>query len=103
MSNSQSKYKKQMSQRILKLLDLPPEAMPRRSVIELHGDSFLKIEGGGAILLYTEDEIRIALRNGKKTLCVRGCGLSCSSYNMGNLGIDGEIRELAFDGGGEKK
>ncbi len=96
MSNGQSKHKKQMSQRILKALDLPPESLPHQSVIELHGDRLLKIEGGGAILLYTECEIRIALKFGGKTLCVHGRGLSCSSYNMGNLGIEGEIGELSF-------
>ncbi len=103
MSNNRPKHKKQMSQRLLRVLDLPPEAMPRQSVIELHGDRLLKIEGGGRILLYTQDEIQISLNFGGKTLCVRGSGLSCSSYNMGNLGIEGEICELCFKEGGRGK
>ena len=56
----------------------------------------MKIQGAGRILLYTDGEIRISLRCSGPCVRVRGRGLSCSSYNMGAVGIHGDIRAVDF-------
>ncbi len=86
-----SKKASRVGGRIMRALDIPAGAMPRQSLVELQGGSRVRVEGGGEILLYTPQEIRIRLRFGKKLLSVRGSELCCSSYNMGGLGIEGTI------------
>ena len=68
----------------------------RKTLVEIHGSSLVKIQGAGGILLYTENEIRISLREKGSFLCVLGHGLCCNSYNMGAVGIEGKIRSVSF-------
>lgn len=86
------------SERLCRMLDVPADTLPFGYSIELQGRCLLKLRGGGKILLYTEEEIRIALPRSKKcALSVKGARLSCSSYNRGTLGIEGRIRSLSFE------
>ena len=89
-----------LSERICHALDIPCEALPSKSYIEIHGRSEIKLVGGGAILFYSPEEIRIALRGSCEYLSVRGYALRCSSYNMGAVGIEGRICSISFE---EKK
>lgn len=99
------KDKNSLGERICRVLELPAEALPRKSAVEIHGRSLVKIHGGGAILLYSPDEIRIALCDTSGYLSVKGKALRCSSYNMGAVGIDGYISSVAFGDkeGGESR
>ena len=97
-----NKEQNSLRERLCRALELPPEILPKSTLIELHGESLLKIQGAGSILLYTPDEIRIGIAKSKSFICVKGKGLSCSSYIMGSLGIDGKIRSIAFCEEGEK-
>ena len=85
-----------MIERICRRLDIMPESVSHTPYIELHGRTLLKIRDGGKILLYTPEKIRIALARGGGTITVIGSGLSCSFYNMGALGIEGNIDTLTF-------
>lgn len=86
------------SERLCRLLDIPTDALPFGYSIELQGRALLKLQGGGRILLYTPDEIRIALpRASGCVLSVKGSRLSCVSYNKGTLGIEGCIISVSFD------
>ncbi len=87
-----------LSERICHALDIPCEALPKKSYIEIHGRSAIKIVGGGAILLYSPEEIRIAQKKKGEYLSVKGYALCCSSYNMGAVGIEGRISSLSFEG-----
>ena len=86
-----------LSERLCHALDIPCEALPGKSYIEIHGKSELKLVGGGAILFYSPNEIRIALGSRDEYLSVKGCALRCSSYNMGAVGIEGRILSIAFE------
>ena len=49
-------------------------------------------------MLYTPEEIRIALLHGRReVLSVKGAGLSCASYNKSSLGIEGMISSISFE------
>ena len=90
------KEKRGIGERILNALDIPCELLPRKTLVEIHGRSLVKIQGAGAILCYTESEIRVALRGCDEALCVLGDGLCCNSYNMGVVGIEGNICSVNF-------
>ncbi len=88
--------KQSLKAKICHALDLSPEIFPKSSLIELHGDSLVKIQNGGRFLLYTPTEIRLRLRGKRGCLCILGEELSCSSYNRGAVGIEGKILTLSF-------
>lgn len=90
------KTKLKMSERICAALDLPLELLPKRSLIEIHGQSLVKIQGAGRILLYTHTEIRISLYREGCFVRVKGSELCCNSYNMGAVGIQGKIESVDF-------
>jgi hypothetical protein len=83
-------------ERVCRLLDISPEAMPHGHAVEILGRSLVKIRGAKKILLYTDTEIRVSLPHKKEFISVRGASLSCSSYNRGILGIDGVIDSVSF-------
>lgn len=84
-----------MRERLCKSLDIPPDLFFGQSLLELRGRESMSIKGCGRILLYTPEEIRIALKKG----CLRVCGkrLVCTSYHAGAVGIDGAIETIAFE------
>ena len=88
--------KPRIIERICRKLDVMPESVSRTPYIELHGRTLLKLRDGGKILLYTPERIRIELPRASGILCVMGRGLSCSYFNLGAVGIEGEIDMLTF-------
>lgn len=90
------KEKGSLGSRLCHALELSPDLLPNSVVAEMHGDSLVKIQGGGRILLYTDTEIRIALKGKGRFLSVRGEELCCNSYNMGTVGIEGRICSVSF-------
>ena len=85
-----------VGERICKALELPSDVLAKKSSVEIHGRSLVKIFGGGAILLYSPSEMRVSLRDGSGAVSVRGVSLSCTSYNMGAVGIEGRICSVCF-------
>ena len=83
-------------ERFCRAIDVAPEAVSKTPYIELHGRTLVKIQNGGKILLYSEDLIKVALPRTKDVLSVCGKGLSCSFYNMGAIGIEGEILTVTY-------
>ena len=96
MNRKNKSEKRTLGEKIVTALDIPSELLPRKTLVEIHGSSLVKIQGAGGILLYTENEIRISLREKGSFLCVLGHGLCCNSYNMGAVGIEGRIRSVSF-------
>ena len=97
-----SKDKNTLGERICRALELPSDLLPKKSSVEIRGRSLVKIHGGGTILLYSPEEIRISLRDRSACISIRGRALSCSSYNMGAVGIEGLIDSVGFEDGEEK-
>ena len=85
-----------LAERICRTLELPEDLLPRHTSVELYGRSGCKICGGGAILLYSPEEIRIATGSGGY-LSVCGVALTCDSYCSGAVVISGRIRSLSFE------
>ena len=96
------KRQESLGERICNALDLSPQILPRRSLIEIHGRNLVKIQNAGKILLYTDTEIRISLRSRDGSVRICGSGLCCSSYNVGAIGIHGKIASVDF-GQGERE
>lgn len=92
------------SERLCRLLDIPTDALPFGYSMEIQGRALLKLRGGGKILLYTPEEIRISLpRASGCTLSIKGSHLSCVSYNRGALGIEGCILSVNFESNGKER
>lgn len=89
------------SERLCRLFDIPVDSLPHGYSLELQGRSLLKLRGGGRILLYTPEEIKVSLPRAKgELLSIKGARLSCASYNKGTLGIEGVISSLCFERAG---
>ena len=97
MKKDRSRQTIPKSERICRILDISPETLPHGHAVEILGKSLVRVRGGGSILLYTPEEIRIDIPKGKEYLSVKGEELSCSSYNRGALGIEGVIRSVSFE------
>lgn len=97
-----AKDKEPISQRICRALDIPAEALPHGTAVEIHGRNLVKIVGGGAISLYSPEEIRVSLCRGEGHISVKGYALRCSSYNMGAVGIEGRICSVSFGENGNE-
>lgn len=91
-----NKDKNSLGERICKALELPSDILIHKSSVEIHGRTLVKIHGGGAILLYSPTEMRIALRDRGTAISVKGKELTCNSYNMGSVGIEGRILSVSF-------
>ena len=94
-----------LRERLSRSLDIPPDLFVGGSLIEIRGQNAVSVRGGGRILCYTEEEIRIALRT--CVISVRGKRLICTSYCRGAIGIDGQIESVCFcaceERGGERR
>ena len=87
-----------LKERLCHALDVPPDLFPNETFIELRGRSSLCVSGAGGVTLYTDRQVRFALRDGE--LCIRGRRLCCTSYHKGAATVDGLIRSVSFEGGG---
>jgi len=81
--------------RVRKALDIPPDVFPKETLIELRGRGAVTVKGGGAIRVYNDDIIKLAVKGG--TVCVKGEGLSCSSYCRGAVTVEGRISAVVFE------
>ena len=90
------KKKAKIIERICRVIDVLPESISKAPMIELHGRSLLKIRDGGRILLYTKEKIKIALPHSKEVITVTGSELSCAYYNLGAVGIEGNIDGIFY-------
>ena len=82
-------------ERLCRKLDLPPDVFLGEGLVEIRGRNAVCIRGGGKILLYTPEEIRVALKRG--CLRIEGKRLICTSYHAGAVGIDGLISRVSFE------
>ena len=86
-------------EKLMQRLDLPPDLLPGETLVEIRGQNALSLKGGGRILLYTPQEIRVSLKNSK--LVILGERLICTSYCAGAIGVEGRIEGVFFEEGTE--
>ena len=90
---------RRLRERLAERLDLPPDLLGGEGMVEIRGRGAITVRGGGRILRYTPEEIRILLP--RCVLSIRGEGLVCTSYYRGAVGIDGRIGGVMFEEGEE--
>ncbi len=86
-------------EKLYRNLDIEPDILPGGSTLELRGRNSMTVRGGGRILEYTPESIRLELGEGE--LSVRGARLICTSYRAGAVGIEGRIDGISFEEGEE--
>ncbi len=86
-------------ERLSRRLDLVPDLLGKEGLVEIRGRGAVTVRGGGKILLYTPEEIRISMP--RCVLLIRGEGLVCTSYFQGAVGVDGKIGGVFFEEVGE--
>ena len=87
--------RKTLAEKINKTLDIPPDVLPHGTLVSIRGRVSLSLSGRSSILLYTPEEIKLAIH--KNILSVKGCRLVCSSYHAEEVRIDGRIDSVSFE------
>ena len=75
--------------RITQGVDLPGEAVPGQSILELLGDNRVLIEGHRGVSQYGTERIGVNLTFG--TVCISGCDLELTHMTRSQLVIRGRI------------
>ena len=95
-TDEEKEEKCSLRERLCRSLDLSPDLLPGGCVVEIRDRYRLTLRGGGRILRYTSEEVRIALRRGE--LSIKGRRLCCQSYYVGAVVLEGEIDSVSFEG-----
>ena len=95
MKDRACEKKESVRERLTRRLDLLPDLLGEGSLVEIRGRGALTVRGGGRILRYTPEEIRISMP--RCVLSIRGERLTCTSYYRGAVGIDGTIFGVVFE------
>ena len=95
MAKEEREERENLRERLCRHLDIPPDFFGGESLVEIRGRGSVTVKGGGRILLYTPEEIRIALA--KSVLSIGGEGLVCTSYYPGAIGVEGRIFQVSFE------
>lgn len=91
------KRKIRLGERICAALEIPADALPGGIYAEIRGRESITLRGGGAILRYTDGEVRVAIPDG--ALVISGDSLCCRAFSMGAVTVTGRIGEVRFEDG----
>lgn len=83
------------AEKLNKSLDIPPDVLPHGTLVSIRGRVSLSLSGKSSILLYTPEEIKLAIH--KSILSVKGHRLVCTSYHAEEVRIDGRIDSVSFE------
>ena len=86
-------------EKMSKGLDVDCDMLCRGFCVELKGRNHAEICGVKRILVYTETEVSFVTSDG--IFAIKGMRLYCSSYKRGAVIVEGNIRTMGFDNGGE--
>ena len=95
MGKSSKERRGSVREALARRLDLLPDLFLDEGLVEIRGRGAVTVRGGGRILLYTPEEIRISLP--RCVLSIRGENLLCTSYYQGAVGVDGSIGGVFFE------
>lgn len=82
--------RKGILERLTEGTDLPAEAIPNQTVVEVVGDSRVLIEHHSGVTEYGREKICVRVRYGKVEIC--GCGLELARMTKDQLVITGRIQ-----------
>lgn len=91
------KNKEKLGSRIKRALEID-EILGENDTLEMRGTRELTVRECRNIIHYTDEEIRLALK--EYILVIRGDCLYCTSYSGGTVCVDGRIDELKFEARG---
>lgn len=91
------KGKLRLRERICAALELPADILPGGIYAEIRGRGSITVRGGGAILKYTDSEVRLSLSGGE--LVISGKSLCCRAFSIGAVTVTGRIGEVRFEDG----
>jgi len=97
MHKNNDKKSSKLASALASGMSLPSDALFGEMRIELRGRNTLTVSGCRRILKYSSEEIKLALKGFE--VSVKGCGLLCTTYHYGTVGIEGCIGTIAFDDG----
>ena len=86
-------------ERLAEGADLPGEAMPGQSLVELAGDRRVLIENHNGVTEYGRERISVRVRYGQLVVC--GCGLELARMTKEQLVIIGRIDGVTLHRRGE--
>ena len=87
--------RERLGERLCRALDIVPDALWGEGLIEIRGRGSVSVQGGGKILVYTPERIKIALSSG--SVSIYGSRLNCTSYHAGSVCVDGRIGSVVFE------
>ena len=64
-------------------------------LVVLRGEGEVTVHGCKKILLYSTELIRLKMR--RRTLCIRGKGLACTSFSGGIMMLEGRIDAISYE------
>ena len=74
--------------------DLPGEALPGETIVEIAGEGRVLIENHFGVIQYTPERICINVQYGK--LCILGCSLKLARMSKQQLVICGQINSISL-------
>ena len=82
-------------ERLCRELDLVPDVCAGESLIEIRSSRLLTLWGGGRLLVYTPEQICVAMKRGR--ISVVGERLICTAYHVDAIEIEGRISSVCFE------
>ena len=81
-------------ERLAQSADLPGEAIPGQTVVELVDDRRVLIESHNGVTEYGREKICVRVRYGRVEIC--GCGLELARMTKDQLVITGHIQDIVL-------
>lgn len=81
-------------ERLAQSADLPGEAIPGQTVVELMDDRRVLIENHNGVTEYGREKICVRVRYGRVEIC--GCGLELARMTKDQLVIIGHIQDIVL-------
>ena len=95
MAKKANQEKADIKERLCHALDISPDIFPNGTLIEIRGRNSVTVSGAGGVTVYTDTEIRFAIRGGE--IRILGQRLCCASYHKGCAVVDGLIGSVSFE------
>ena len=89
MRKRKNKDGARLSQRVVRALDIPSDVLPSCVCTEMFDGHTVNIRGGGRILKYDREQVRVKTKDGYVYVC--GRDLCCVAYSFGEVCIEGDI------------
>ena len=101
MSEKKHKEKRTLAERLAVDHDIPPELLSGGSFIEIRGRNSVVVRGCRRILTYSESKVTLKMK--RDIVEISGKRLTCISYLVGAVSVEGIVDSVAFLKRGEEE